>query len=82
MDWAPCDDAHWHIELRCGDCAHRWELVVDDSRAARFDMELDGDQRTIRRTLSRLDLERMAAEVETFAAAVSRDLIEPTDFAV
>ena len=49
MDWAPADDAHWHIELRCGDCGH---------------------------------LERMAAEVETFAAALSRDLIEPADFAV
>jgi hypothetical protein len=81
MDWAPADDAHWHIELRCGDCGHRWELDVHDSRAARFDAELDGDQRAIRRTLSRLDLERMAAEVETFAAALSRDLIEPTDFA-
>jgi hypothetical protein len=82
MDWAPCDDAHWHIELRCGDCAHYWELDVDNSRAARFDTELDGDQRAIRRTLSHLDLERMAAEVETFAAALSRDLIEPADFAV
>ena len=81
MDWAPCDDAHWHIELRCGDCAHRWELDVDDSRAARFDMELDGDQRAIRRALTRLDLERMAAEVETFAAALSHDLIDPADFA-
>jgi hypothetical protein len=82
MDWAPCDDAHWHIELRCGDCGHRWELDIHDSRAARFDMELDGDQRVLRRTLARLDLERMAAEVETFAAALSRDLIEPADFAV
>lgn len=82
MDWAPADDAHWHIELRCGDCGHRWELDVPDSRAAWFDSELDGDQRAIRRTLSRLDLERMAVEVETFAAALSRDLIEPADFAV
>ena len=81
MDWAPADDAHWHIELRCGDCGHCWELDVHDSRAARFDMELDGDQRAIRRTLSSLDLERMADEVETFAAALSCDLIDPTDFA-
>ena len=36
----------------------------------------------IRRTLERLDLERMAAEVDAFAAALSRDLIEPADFAV
>jgi hypothetical protein len=82
MDWEPCDDAHWHIELRCGDCGHRWELDVHDSRAARFDIELDQDQSALRMTLRRLDLERMAAEVETFAAALSRDLIEPADFAV
>jgi hypothetical protein len=34
----------------------------------------------IRRMLERLDLERMALEVETFATALSRDLIEPADF--
>ena len=81
MAWAPCDDTHWHIELRCGDCGHCWELDVHDSRAARYDMELDHDQSVIRQTLERLDRERMAAEVETFAVALSRDLIEPADFA-
>ena len=81
MAWAPCDDVHWHIELRCGDCGHRWELEVHDWRAARFDDELNQDQYAIRKTLDRLDRERMAAEVETFAAALSRDLIEPADFA-
>ena len=82
MDWAPADDAHWHIELRCGDCGHRWELDIHDSRAATFDMQLDEDQYAIRKSLDRLDRERMAAEVETFAAALSHDLIEPADFAV
>ena len=56
-------------------------LDVHDSRAATFDMQLDEDQYAIRKTLDRLDRERMAAEVETFAAALS-DLIEPADFAV
>ena len=81
MTWEPCDDAHWHIALRCGDCGHRWELEVADSRAARYDVELDDDQRAIRRALDRLDHDRMAAEVETFAAALSNDLIDPADFA-
>ena len=82
MDWAPWDDAHWHIELRCGDCGHRWEQDIPNWRAARFDVELDQDQFVIGSALRRLDLERMAAEVETFATALSRDLIEPADFAV
>ena len=77
----PCDDSHWHIELRCGDCGHRWELDVPRLAAARFDVELDGDRARSAARCRRLDLERMAAEVETFAAALSRDLIEPADFA-
>lgn len=80
MDWEPSDDTHWHIELRCGDCGYWWELEIDDARAARYDIELDEDRAYIRRTLRRLDLERMADEAETFSTAISRDLIEPTDF--
>lgn len=80
MHWEPSDDTHWHIELRCGDCGHWWELEVEDSRAARYDIELDEDRAYIKRTLRRLDLERMAAEADAFAIALSRDLIEPADF--
>ena len=80
MDWEPSDDTHWHIDLRCGDCGHWWELEVEDARAARFDIELDEDRARIKRAQRRLDRERMAAEAETFANALSRDLIDPTDF--
>jgi hypothetical protein len=79
-EWEPSDDSHWRIELRCADCGHHWEAVMDDSRAARYDIELDGDLRVIKRALQRMDLERMAVEVETFSTALSRDLIEPADF--
>ena len=80
MDWHASDDTHWHIDLRCGDCGHRWDLEIHNSRASSYDIELDADRAFIRRTLDRLDLERMAVEVETFAIALSRDLIEPADF--
>lgn len=80
MHWEPSDDTHWHIELRCGDCGHWWEATVEDSRASRYDIELDCDRAYITGALRRLDLERMAAEAETFAVALSRDLIEPADF--
>ena len=79
--WEPCDDSHWDIELRCGDCGYGWQMVADDRRAARFDVELDNDLRTIKRTLRGLERERMAVEVETFITALERDLIEPADFA-
>lgn len=81
MEWEPRDDAHWRVELRCGECGHRWETAMPDARAARYDMELDIDRYAIERTLRQLDLERMALEVEGFAIALSHDLIEPADFA-
>jgi hypothetical protein len=81
MAWEPEDDEHWSIDMRCGDCGHVWNRVIHDRRAARFDVELDGDMYVLRRSLRSLDLERMSAEVEAFAAALARDLVEPADFA-
>jgi hypothetical protein len=78
--WEPADESHWHIDMRCGECGHRWERIVDQQRATRFDAELNGDIALLRRTLTRLDLERMAVDAETFAVALERDLIEPADF--
>ncbi len=79
--WSPEDDAHWHVELRCPECEHRWETLMPDSRAARFDLELDADNAAIMRTIRKLDHELMAHDAETFCAALARDLIEPADFA-
>ncbi|HEX2413397.1 MAG TPA: hypothetical protein VHJ39_19690 [Solirubrobacteraceae bacterium] len=80
MEWRPTDGEHWSIDLRCGDCGHGWNAVIDNRRAARYDVELDGDMRVIRRALDRLDLARMTLEVEAFALALAQDLIEPADF--
>ena len=80
-DWQPEGDEHWSIDLRCGDCAHSWNRVIPNSRAARFDLELDHDMSVLQRSLCRLERERMAADVETFVAALTRDLIQPADFA-
>jgi hypothetical protein len=44
-------------------------------------VELDDDLVGMKGALRRLELDRMAAEVETFVSAPARDLIEPADFA-
>jgi hypothetical protein len=80
MSWGPEDDETWSIDMRCGDCEHTWSQVVANARAARFDVELDRDVAILRRRLDRLELERMATEVETFVGALRRGLIEPADF--
>jgi hypothetical protein len=81
ISWEECDEKHWHIDMRCGDCGERWERIIDDARAAKFDIELDSDVAVIRRMLDRLDLDRMAVEADTFTVALERDLIGPLDFA-
>ncbi|HET8758637.1 MAG TPA: hypothetical protein VFM58_21635 [Solirubrobacteraceae bacterium] len=81
VDWAEHDTTHWHIELRCGECGNRWDALADDERAKRYDLELNADVTAIARALARLDLERMAVDAETFAAALAHDLIDPADFA-
>lgn len=80
LAWRPSDDAHWSIDLRCGECEHEWHAVVGDRRAARFDVELNADMAVLERSLRRLELQRMSAEVEAFAAALECDLIGPADF--
>ena len=82
LAWAPCDVELWLIDVRGGDCGLVWDAVIDNTRAARYDVELDGDMAVIKRSLRHLDLARMAVEVEAFAAALSHDIIEPADFAV
>jgi hypothetical protein len=81
VSWAEHDEKHWHINLRCGECGHQWDAVVDDVRAARFDVELDVDIFAISRALEQVDRERMAIDAETLAVALAHDLIEPADFA-
>jgi hypothetical protein len=78
--WEPEDDERWSIDMRCGDCAHTWNRVISNARATRFDAELDGDVRALQRSLRELERERMAADVEAFVAALTRDLVGPGDF--
>ena len=66
--------------LRCGECRAEREVTVANDVAQRFGDRLDSAENEIRRAAGRLDAERMAGEVEVFAAALERDLIEPADF--
>lgn len=80
VHWQPRDDDCWEMDLRCGQCGFRREVVASNAQAADFDGALDSRQRTIERALARLDAERMADEVDAFVAALDRDLIDAADF--
>jgi hypothetical protein len=72
----------WWVLLRCGGCDVRREVEIDDRQAADLGRRLDRHGETIERDARHLERERMHAEVDAFAEALRRDLIDAADFAV
>ena len=81
VEWETAGDAHWRIALRCGECGHEREAVVGDAEAAAYDVVLDRHEDLMLAAAERLSRERLAHEVEAFAAALAGDLIVADDFA-
>jgi DNA-directed RNA polymerase subunit RPC12/RpoP len=81
MEWAERPADSWWMRLRCGQCGEAREVVVPHETARRYDRALDRASEAIAATASRLDRERMAAQVEAFATALQRELIDAADFA-
>ena len=65
IDWAPLSGDRWWMLLRCGDCGAAREVTADADTANAFDGELNRRLAAVAETADQLDLERMAAEVET-----------------
>jgi hypothetical protein len=81
LDWEPEDSEHWWIRVRCGECGHAREIVLENAAAAHFEVHLAWQSAKIERALDVLDRERMAAEIELFVAALDVDLVDAGDFA-
>jgi hypothetical protein len=80
VEWHESGDERWWILLRCGECRSEREVTITDEIAKRFGADLDTSQREIERAVRLLDEERMAGEIEAFAVALQRDLIDAGDF--
>jgi hypothetical protein len=80
VEWEEVDDTHWWMRLRCGACGVWREVVATDEEAARLDSALSQHMASIERALVRLDLERMAADVDVLVLALDQDLIDPSSF--
>ena len=78
--WEEADDEHWRILLRCAECDTYREVVVPDDVAKRYEGDLERGMAAIAKALERLDRARMALQVDTFVAALHRDLIDAADF--
>jgi hypothetical protein len=81
VEWSAVEDHSWWMLLRCAQCEHTREVTVSNTEAERFDEALDSRADPIARAVRKLDLERMAATVESLIVALQRDLIGPADFA-
>jgi transcription elongation factor Elf1 len=80
VDWAEHDETSWWIRLRCGQCGSAREVVVSQEAADRYDRALDRASEAIASKLSRMEHERMAADVSAFVTALRLDLIDAADF--
>ena len=67
--------------LRCADCGAGREVTADADAATRFDGELNRRLVAVADAADRLELERMAGEVDTLVQALRLDLIDASDFA-
>ena len=81
VEWSAVEDHSWWMHLRCAQCDHTREVTVSNAEAERYDEALDSRADPIARAVRKLDLERMAATVESLIIALQRDLIGPADFA-
>jgi hypothetical protein len=81
VTWEAVGSDRWWIRVRCAECGTSREVTVSNAEAERYDDELADGMRTLMREARKLELARMAAEADVFAAALERDLIGPADFA-
>jgi hypothetical protein len=76
----PIELGRWDLRLRCGECGVFQDIVVTDRVAQRYDRDLSRGMDEIAAALKREDDARMAAEAQTFIAALDCDLIDADDF--
>lgn len=82
VEWEPIRESGWWMLLRCAECGVSREVTVSNAVADRYDEELARDAKAMSHAAHRLEMEQMAAEIDTFVAALEHGLIEPADFSV
>ncbi len=80
VEWEPADDAHIWVLLRCGECGTWRDAEFTDEALDRFDRRLDEATMQIATAADRLHTDWRSTEVDAFAAALDRDLIDAGDF--
>jgi hypothetical protein len=76
------DRAHWRLWRRCPECGWECDGVFGEREIDNFDEELDLGTQELANVLKALERESMQHVAESFAMALSADLITADDFAL
>jgi hypothetical protein len=80
--WAKAtEDGRCHLLLRCAQCETFHEIIVARDVVAAYALDLQRGIDEIQAALCEIDLGRMRAQADLFAAALALDLIDAADFA-
>ena len=80
VDWSPAGPMRWSVALRCPECEWRGGGVYAQEVVDRFDEVLDDGTQALLDDLELLTRANLEEQIETFASALSRNLILPEDF--
>jgi hypothetical protein len=78
--WDEVGEDRWRVAMRCGACGHEHERELSQTDAGHLLNALERGYGAIEAAATRLHQELMTEWVETFAAALHRDLIDAGDF--
>lgn len=74
------DRGHWRLWRRCPECEWSCDAVHSEREIEAYDEELDRGTETLSGDLKALEREGMERMAESFATALSGDLITAEDF--
>jgi hypothetical protein len=80
VQWFEQGEGHWHVELRCPECGWWGRGSFNQTEVDRFDEQLDSGAQELIEDLRALTRANMEQEIDTFAEALSADLVLPEDF--
>lgn len=81
VDTRMTDDGRMAYLVRCGQCGESRVTVPSKAEAIEFEASLREHHESIERDLARLEALLMQEEIDGFAEALRRDLIDAGDFA-
>ena len=82
VSWEAEGDTAWWMFLRCGECGMSREVTVTNAEADRYERALHARASVVAGQLRKLEEERLSAEIDAFATALEKGVIDADFFAV